>query len=716
MSMKRWFIRLWLLGCLLLAPRLDAATTQVRLLLSHSEARAGDTVIAGIQFKPAAGWHLYWNNPGDSGIAPVIEWALPVGVIPGEAQWPVPVKLTEEGLATFVYRDAFVLRVPLKLEGQFSPGPLTLKAKIKWQECATQCVLGKADVQATLVIGASVRASADAALLDAALAKLPATNTTFVIKAYWEKESADESRPVVFEFNTQPGLSEWDFYTHASKTYEMDGKVEKLASDSHVVRFRKLIKKSGDAWPAEVIGLLVGGSKADNPSVGYETKLAIEAAPAAAATGASRSPSVDQPKQSLIAMLGLAFLGGLILNIMPCVLPVIALKILGFVNQSKEDPGRVRKLGLIYGLGVLVSFLALAGMVIAVQQAGRLASWGMQFQNPQFLVAITILVTLVALNLFGLFEVTLSGGAMGAAGQLASKHGPSGAFFNGVLATALATPCTAPFLGVALGFAFAQSPAIIVLMFLTVGLGLAFPYVLLSWEPKWLKFLPKPGVWMEKFKIAMGFPMVATAFWLYSLASPNFGKNGGFWLAIFLVLLAMAAWIWGEFVQRGSKRKGLAWGIVVALLVFGYTCILEGQLHWRSPTPIQANGNENLQESPDGIAWKAWSPAAVESARKAGKVVFVDFTADWCVTCQANKKTSIEISSVRAKLKELGAVALLGDYTHEVPEITAELKRYGRAGVPLVLVYPKDAGKPAIVLPELLTPGIVLDALEKAGQ
>ncbi len=259
-------------------------------------------------------------------------------------------------------------------------------------------------------------------------------------------------------------------------------------------------------------------------------------------------------------MLGLAFLGGLILNIMPCVLPVISLKILSFVKQSREAPGRVRQLGLIYVAGVLLSFLIMAALVIAVQQAGRAASWGMQFQNPTFLVAITILVVLVSLNLFGVFEVNLGGSVIGSAGELASRGGTAGAFFNGVLATILATPCTAPFLAPALGFAFAQPPAIIGLMFLAIGLGLAAPYLLLSFKPAWLRFLPKPGPWMERFKIIMGFPMLGTAFWLFSLTGTHLGKSGSLWFGIFLVTLALAAWIWGEFIQRGHSRKGSGHG------------------------------------------------------------------------------------------------------------------------------------------------------------
>jgi thiol:disulfide interchange protein DsbD len=297
--------------------------------------------------------------------------------------------------------------------------------------------------------------------------------------------------------------------------------------------------------------------------------------------------------------------------------------------------------------------------------------------------------------LFGLFEINLGGSAMGAAGELASKGGNVGAFFNGVLATALATPCTAPFLAVALGFAFAQPPAIIALIFLAAGLGLAAPYLVLSFQPRWLRFLPKPGAWMEKFKVLMGFPMLATAIWLFMLATPHFGKSGVLWFGFFLVVLALAAWIWGEFVQRGTRRRILAMATSI-LLVAGF-------------------GVYVLTRAPDQIQWQPWSIAAVEKARAEGRPVFVDFTADWCVTCQANKRTSIEIPTVRTKLKEIKAVTLLADYTRYDDAITAELKRFQRAGVPLVLVYPKEPAGPPQVLPTVLTPSIVLEALDRAA-
>jgi thiol:disulfide interchange protein DsbD len=364
---------------------------------------------------------------------------------------------------------------------------------------------------------------------------------------------------------------------------------------------------------------------------------------------------------------------------------------------------------------VLASFLVLALLVIAVRAAGQKAGWGIQFGNPQFLVILTVLVTLVALNLFGLFEVTLGGQAMTAAGSLAARHGATGAFFNGVLATALATPCTAPFLSIALGFAFTQQNSFsTVLVFLTIGLGLAFPYVLLSWNPVWLKFVPKPGAWMEHFKVAMGFPMLATALWLFSLIPIHYGDRS-WWLGIFLVFVAVAAWVYGQFVQRGRSRRGLAAGIALAILLSGYFWSAETQLDWRSPGAAES-ASALVQHSSSGVQWEPWSREAVTAGQAAGRPVLVDFTAKWCLTCNTVVKPALESKAVSAKLRELNAVALVGDYTKFPPAITDELNRYRRAGVPLVLVYPPDPGKDALVLPEALTPGMVVDALERAVQ
>jgi len=697
-----------------------AAHTSARLIVSAATARPGDTVLAGVQLKMEPGWHTYWKNPGETGLATEIKWQLPPGVSAGATQWPLPRKLPPADVTTYGYADEVVLLVPLTLATNLPAGPLTLAAQVSWLECKEACIPGSADIQGKLDVGSEIKASAEADTLESWHSKIPQVSKDWSLKTGWEKPADGDTRQLIIEGDCKGNLTgtspdQFDFFPDANDRFEIQAATEKVSDSKALFCLRKTVRKISGDWPKEISGVLVFGHSQSGIKAspgGIEIKLPIGDQPTASNAVSSSVNQRVTPPQSLWQMLFYAFIGGLILNIMPCVLPVIALKILGFVSEAKSEPRRVRQLGLIYALGVLVSFLVLAALVIGVKTAGRQAGWGMQFGSPVFLVCLTTLVTLVSLNLFGVFEVILGGRAGNAAGELAARHGAAGAFFNGVLATALATPCTAPFLSIALGFAFAQSTPVIVLVFLAVGLGLASPYVALSWHPAWLKFLPPPGAWMEKFKIAMGFPMLVTVVWLFNLAASSYGKNV-LWLGIFLVVVAFAAWIFGEFSQRGRRHQTGAALIALLLLLGGYFFVLEKELDWRHALP-ETTAAGSLKESPGGIDWQVWSPAAVAQARAAGKPVLVDFTADWCLTCQVNKKTSIEISSVRKKITALNVIALLGDYTHFPDRITAELNRFHRAGVPLVLVYPPNASAAPMVLPEILTPGIVLNALDRA--
>lgn len=716
MNLRSWIacVALWV-GML---SGLAQGKAQVRLAFDAATVPPGSAFYAAVELTPQPGWHTYWRNPGDSGQRTKIEWKLPEGITAGEILWPPPQTLTEAGITSFVFDGRVVLPVRFTVAPNHPVGPVTVSAKVTWLECDKECVPGKAMVTNAFTVGSPLVASADQKVIGDALARVPAPAPMGSVSADWENAGKGDERTLILRVPPVPKRILSGFIPYENEGAELGSLPELLKPLNGVSRIRVKVTRTGNEWPKSVSGLLVFGG---TEMVGFSVPIgAVLAAPTI--VEAPPGPTAAAPAaRSLLAMLGLAFVGGLILNIMPCVLPVIALKILGFVKQSGQEPRRIRVLGLIYTLGVLASFAVLALLVIAIQGAGHTASWGMQFQNPVFLVGITTLVTLVALNLFGVFEVTLSSGAAGAASELASRGGKGGAFFNGVFTTVLATPCSAPFLGAALGFAFGQPPAILMLLFLTAGLGLALPYLLLSVQPAWLKYLPKPGNWMITFKMIMGFPMLATVLWLLSLAPDHFGQDGVFWLGMFLLCVALGAWLYGRQVQMGQGNRIVAWVGIVAAVAGGFGFILKGQLkldeqlNWRSPTPADVAAAA-ASKARATINWEPWSPSAVDRALGDGKPVLVDFTAKWCLTCKVNKALAIEIPAVRERLKALGVVTLRGDYTREDPAIAMELKRWKRAGVPLVLVYSRNPDIPPRVLPEQLTPGLVMDALEWAGK
>ena len=690
------------------------SATMVNLLLSHKMVKAGTTVMAGLELTMDDGWHTYWINPGEAGIATSVDWLLPKGVSAGPIRWPVPEKFTALDSVGYGYHGKTILLVPLTIDSDAVLGQAEISGKVSWLECKVSCIPRDQSVSGTMIIAGSDTLSNDAPRLEEAKKKLPKVDSELSVKSVWDGQVKNDERSLLIEFNAGQAGVDCDFFSiMPSEAFGISPESTVTVINEDRVRIRKTVTKYEGAWPIELSGLAVRGLKDHTKTEAFQVRVPILIPNSGNAGTATIKPPYITPDRSLWQMLLYAFIGGLILNVMPCVLPVISLKILGFVNQSKESPARMRLLGMLYGAGVVVSFLAMAGVVIGVKSAGALASWGMQMSNPQFVVLLTILILLVSLNLFGLFEVTL-GSVSVAAGSLASREGSVGAFFNGVLATVLATPCTAPFLAPALGFAFTQSSSVILLVFVTVAFGLAFPYILLSWNPNWLRFLPKSGPWMERLKVAMGFPMLATVIWLFTVSIEYYGSRV-LWFGIFLILIAMAAWVFGEFFQRGTRRRGLALGISGALALGGVVFGLEGQMQWRTPVDPSQSSDGVVQDFPGGIRWHRWSKGAVTKAREAGHPVLVDFTAKWCLTCIANKKTSIDIESVRAVLAENDFKVFRADYTQRSDKITKELHSLGRAGVPLVLVFPRDKKSEPQMLPELLTPDIVLNALSKAA-
>lgn len=420
--------------------------------------------------------------------------------------------------------------------------------------------------------------------------------------------------------------------------------------------------------------------------------------------------SAEKP-QSLLAYLALAFVGGMILNVMPCVLPVIAIKVLSFFEQARDEPARVRLMGLTFTAGIISSFMVLAGVVIALQATGRSVGWGFQFQYPGFLIAMSALVLLFAMSLFGLFYVSLPGGSK--VDELANKEGYSGTFFKGVLATILSTPCTAPFLGTALGFAFAQPWWTVALIFFTIGLGMSLPYLLLTAKPEWMKFMPKPGVWMEKFKESLGFVLLATVAWLLGVLGSELGIEGIIGTTYFLIALAFAAWLVGRFTDLTSEqgRKITVYSISAAIVAAAFYFFVY-------PLPgigLKAQPVEKSNaDSP--IKWQPFSVEALDKELSEHKTVLLDFTADWCLTCKFNEKTVLNSAPVVEKIKALNVVPMQADWTVQDPKITALLNKFNRSGVPLYVIFPANQPNNPIVLPEVINQQMVLEKLDQAGK
>ncbi|MFM1557302.1 MAG: protein-disulfide reductase DsbD family protein, partial [Limisphaerales bacterium] len=536
--------------------------------------------------------------------------------------------------------------------------------------------------------GTETKAGPHAEMFQKTRAQWPTKNELPELPAQWAGEAnADGERTLNFAVpvDSKETIVHFLPFGTAGKKWEIAHNSTLTKGESEFTLTKTITSKAGQ-WPAEVRGVV--RFETEGKVTSQETAFQIGAikpeeelakAPGESGSASGGSPKNDVPK-SIWYILCFAFLGGMILNVMPCVLPVISMKILGFVQQSQEEPGRVAKLGFTYGLGVLFSFLVLAGFMVAAKEATGMAAWGKQMQNPYFTLTLTLVVMLVALNLFGVFEINLSAGAMNKANTLATREGYMGSFFNGILATALATPCTAPLLTSAIGAALSQSNGVIIGAMSAAGMGLAFPYVLLSCQPGWMKFLPKPGEWMVQFKQIMGFAMLAAAFWVMHFAGRGFNDPAPhkaiFWITVVGTTVALAAWVFGEFKQKQASASNRSlWVCAVLLLLAVLT--LEGGLDWRHPKrkiqvvktfvppPVTDTNSSVAAKSDDGkLAWeKDWSPEFVASARSQGYVVLVDFTADWCASCQWTKERALDHPKVKAKLAEVKGVSVLADWT-----------------------------------------------------
>ena len=485
--------------------------------------------------------------------------------------------------------------------------------------------------------------------------------------------------------------------TDSFKGSGFEGKVSELSTESH-----------GTA-----------GSESGNTSstAASTTTSSLESGAAASGSILDRSLTPADAGGTMPAYMyfALAIVGGFILNFMPCVLPVIAIKIISLMEQVNDDPGRVRVQGLVFAAGILSSFLVLGAIVLAAREAGQSVGWGFQMQYPPFVIAMATIIMVFSLSLFGLFYVTVNPG-QAQIDKLASKEGLLGTFFKGVLATVLSTPCTAPALGPAVGFAFAQPPVVIIGIFEAVGLGMSLPYLLLTINPNWLRFIPKPGVWMEKFKEAMGFVLLATVAWLLSVVGAQVGASGVQSVGFFLTGIAFAVWVAARFPDLSStmQRKAVVWsisGVISAVCLYVFV-LSRPDLMGNLPAATTASKTAVTEA---GITWLPFSIEDLDKNIAANKTILLDFTADWCLTCKVNEKTVLDSAPVVEQLKALNVVTMKADWTRRDETISKLLQKFQRSGVPLYVVFPAGKGSSPIVLPEVITPQLLVDKLKEAG-
>jgi thiol:disulfide interchange protein DsbD len=685
------------------APRHHVA---VSLIAATSNFPAGSqTLTVAIRERMEPGWHTYWANPGDSGEPTSIEWTLPEGVKAGPVLWPLPHIIAVGPLVEYGYDDEVLLLTEIQVPAAQLGSVLHLSAKVSYLVCKDICVPEEANVDLKLPVEAAAKPSEFASLIAKAKSALPVplpgTASYAANPAKGALRLSLEAQPGLFQ-----GVGSARFYPLTWGTVSNTAAQPKTISGGALI----LDMQQGDSkeTPAKLEGLLVlTKDSGEGTREGYLISAPRMPDSASAgglfdhtdASGQVNSGSESAASGAVSGSTGLAvlfaFLGGVILNLMPCVFPVLALKALGF---AKAADGGHRQQGIAYLAGVLVSFAALAALIAILREGSAALGWGFQFQSPAFVLALALLFFVMGLSLSGV--VSFGGGLMSAGDSLSRKPGNAGYFFTGVLAAIAATPCTAPFMGAAIGYAMTQPAYILVAVMLGLGLGFAAPVVALSFSPALQHILPKPGPWMETLKQVLAFPLYATAAWLVWVLSIQTGSDGVMAAALGMVGVGFAAWLASKTASAHSAVKLVAPALGAAALVAGLSLAMTAR------TENAASGAEAsvLKEEP-------FTQARLDELKSHGQPVFVNLTAAWCITCKVNERVALKSREVAQAFRDNGIVYLKGDWTKSNPEITALLEHFGRAGVPLYLFYPGHGAEPH-VLPQLLTAGLVLGEIK----
>lgn len=712
-------IRLLLAGLLLsqaaasIGAPLDLPHARVELVAAQTSVRPGRPLLVALRIAHEKGWHTYWKNPGDSGMPTRIAWTLPPGFTAGPILWPVPDRIPVGPLTNIGYHGELLLLTEIVAPRSLATtANVRIEAKAEWLICKEVCLPGGATLALDLPAGDGAPDAHWSHRLQEARAAVPQPLQG------WKATAGATNDHIVLRLAppaaTQRTLDRLTFHPDDTEIidYPSPQTLVREADGSYRLELTAASAFKGNT-PA-LSGLLVAepglGANASVPAATISVPwpggapAARASAPAAAmdaAQIAAAAKGSDADRLGLTLALAFAFLGGLALNLMPCVFPVVSIKVLGFVQEAHGSARRLRAHGLTFAAGIVACFWVVAGALIALRASGHMLGWGYQLQSPPIVAGLATLFFVLGLNLSGVFDWGLR--LQTAAGSVSDRSGLPGAFFAGLLATVVAAPCTAPFMGAALGYALTQSAVQAMLVFTALAAGMAAPYVALSFQPALVRWLPRPGRWMETFKQVLAFPLYLTAVWLVWVLGEQLGVGAAARLLAALVLVAAALWAWNRFrTAAHSLPRALAMLAAIALLagaaLFG----------WPAGEPqaaaVDASGR-----------WLPYTDAALSAERERRRPVFVDFTAAWCVTCQVNKRLVLESDAVRRAFADRGVTRMRADWTNRDAHITEALARLGRNGVPVYAVYSTAPNSSPELLPELLTSDIVVRALERAA-
>ena len=647
----------------------DASDSRIEILTESTSITPGDELLIGFKFTLNPGWHTYWENPGDAGEGASIKWNLPNDVSASEILWPGPQRIPVEPLMTFGYEDEVVLLTKI-YTSEATIVPLNLNALVSWYTCKEICIPQEAEVSIPIKLGDKTP-SVSKAILDQTLEEVPIQfegtyrvqrlEESYILQGQLENQDQYDS---IYFFPKDYGLTDYtkdQFYEINKDSFSLQIKAAEIEIENRTFEGVIAINKG------EAVSFI-------------EINYPLKAKP------------ISQ-EFNIFTLIFFAFLGGLILNIMPCVFPILSIKILRFVEQSGDSTYKTIQQGLLFSLGVIVSFLAIAALLVSLKSGGESIGWGYQLQSP---IVVSLLVYLFVVLGYIFMSNMVLGTSLARLSSISLGKGDSiESFLTGVLAVIVASPCTAPFMGSAIGFALLQPSFYSVLIFLGLGIGFSLPYLVLSAKPSLLSFLPKPGQWMETFKQFMAFPMWASALWLLWVLSSQVNNQEVIQVLLGSLLIIIGLWL---VEKNNSKTNWIRWIVrlpFILLLIFSL---------WLIPTSYS-----DLDESKQNQL--AYSPQLLEDLREENALVFLNFTADWCITCKVNESVALKTSKVRKLLTDKDITYIEADWTRKDPVISSALEEYGRTGLPLYLLFPSK-GDP-LILPEILTEDILLSYLSE---